>query len=69
MTRIAVERAGLDMLELAQRSVGLAGFQRKHPLERIMRDLGTYLRQPAPDKALIDAAAHILADDTPSHDL
>ena len=57
--RLAVERAGLDVLQLAQRSVGLQGFLRSHPLERLSRDLSTYLRQPAPDQALTTAATTI----------
>lgn len=61
LARLAVERAGLDVLQLAQRSVGLQGFLRGHPLERLSRDLGTYLRQPAPDRALTTAAGEILA--------
>ena len=60
LVRLAVERAGLDVLQLAQRSVGLQGFLRGHPLERLSRDLATYLRQPAPDYALATAAAEIL---------
>ena len=61
LARTAVERAALDSLELAQRSVGLAAFLRPNPLERICRDLATYLRQPAPDRALGVAAAEVLA--------
>ncbi|GJD50244.1 Acyl-CoA dehydrogenase, short-chain specific [Methylobacterium crusticola] len=61
LARLAVEQAGLDVLRLAQRSVGLQGFLREHPLERLSRDLATYLRQPAPDRALAQAAAEILA--------
>jgi hypothetical protein len=40
---------------------------RPAPLERIARDLATYLRQPAPDRALTEAAAWVLAaeDATP----
>ncbi len=60
LTRLAVERAGLDVLQLAQRSVGLQGFLRGHPLERLSRDLATYLRQPGPDGALTSAADEIL---------
>ena len=60
LARLAVEKAGLDVLQLAQRSVGLQGFLRTHPLERLTRDLATYLRQPAPDRALTGAAAEIL---------
>lgn len=66
LTRLAVERAGLDVLERAQRSVGLAGFLSPHPLERLARDLATYLRQPGPDRALTSAAAHVLAEARPA---
>jgi alkylation response protein AidB-like acyl-CoA dehydrogenase len=60
LARLAVERAGLDLMELVQRSVGLQGFMRPHPIERICRDLSTYLRQPAPDRALASAAGWML---------
>jgi alkylation response protein AidB-like acyl-CoA dehydrogenase len=66
LTRLAVERAGLDVLERAHRSVGLAGFLSPHPLERLARDLATYLRQPGPDRALTSAAAHVLGDARPA---
>ncbi len=61
LARLAVERAGLDVLQLAQRSVGLQGFLRGHPLERLSRDLATYLRQPSPDRALTTAASEIMS--------
>jgi alkylation response protein AidB-like acyl-CoA dehydrogenase len=61
LARLAVERAALDAIELVQRSVGLAAFLRPAPMERIARDLATYLRQPAPDRALGEAAARLLA--------
>ena len=57
LARIAVETACLDALRLAQRSLGLAAFVAPHPVERLARDLGTYLRQPAPDAVLLEAAA------------
>lgn len=60
LARLAVERAGLDVLQLAQRSVGLQGFLRPHSLERLSRDLATYLRQPGPDQALAAAAEETL---------
>lgn len=69
LARSAVERAGLDVLELAQRSVGLAGFHRSHPLEKLSRDLATYLRQPDPDGALDDASAFVLESSSPVADL
>ena len=67
LARGAVERAGLDVIELAQRSVGLAGFLETHPLERLVRDLATYLRQPAPDLALASAAGYVLDAEGPIH--
>ena len=57
LARIAVEQAGLDVLHLVQRSLGLAAFRQGHPAEALMRDLATYLRQPAPDETLTEAAA------------
>lgn len=57
LARLAVEAACLDAIRLAQRSLGLAAFAAPHPVERLARDLGTYLRQPAPDAVLLEAAA------------
>jgi alkylation response protein AidB-like acyl-CoA dehydrogenase len=59
--RIAIEAACLEALTLVERSVGLAAFLHPSPLERVRRDLATYLRQPAPDDVLCEAAAHIIA--------
>ena len=58
LARLAVETACLDALRLAQRSLGLAAFVQPNPVERLSRDLGTYLRQPAPDAVLLEAGAH-----------
>jgi alkylation response protein AidB-like acyl-CoA dehydrogenase len=69
LARLAVERASLDLLELIHRSVGLQGFMRPHPIERISRDLATYLRQPGPDRALTSAASYVLECDAQSSDL
>ncbi|ACK52479.1 acyl-CoA dehydrogenase domain protein [Methylocella silvestris BL2] len=65
LARLAVERAGLEALELAHRSVGLAAFLRPHPIERLSRDLATYLRQPAPDEALCEAANFLVTSPRP----
>lgn len=64
LARGAVERAALDIIEAATRSVGLQALIRPHVLERVIRDLSTYLRQPGPDHALTSAAA--IALDLPS---
>jgi alkylation response protein AidB-like acyl-CoA dehydrogenase len=69
LARLAVERAGLDLMELAHRSVGLEGFIRTNPIERITRDLATYLRQPGPDRALTSAAAWVLEAEASASDL
>lgn len=61
LARIAVESACLDAMRHAQRAAGLAAMVRPNPIERLLRDLATYLRQPAPDEVLAVAAAHALA--------
>lgn len=58
LARIAVEQACLDAMRLAQRSIGFGAFLTTNPLERMLRDLATYLRQPAPDAVLTEAALH-----------
>jgi hypothetical protein len=54
--RIAVEQACLEVIPFVQRSLGLSGFSTGNPVERMMRDLATYLRQPAGDEILNQAA-------------
>ena len=60
LARTAVEAACLDAMRLIQRSLGLSAFVQGNPVERITRDLATYLRQPAPDEVLDEAAAYFL---------
>jgi alkylation response protein AidB-like acyl-CoA dehydrogenase len=69
LVRLAVEAAALELMQLVQRSVGLRAFLRPNPIERISRDLATYLRQPGPDRALTDAAAWVLAQPVTAQDL
>ena len=69
LARLAVEAAALELMQLVQRSVGLQAFLRPNPIERLSRDLATYLRQPGPDRALTDAAAWILAQPVGTQDL
>jgi alkylation response protein AidB-like acyl-CoA dehydrogenase len=63
LTRSVVERAGLDAIEAAARSVGTRAFFEDHPLDQACRDLALYLRQPAPDRALDRAAEAFLKED------
>jgi alkylation response protein AidB-like acyl-CoA dehydrogenase len=65
LARLAVEACCVEAIRLAQRSVGLAAFLQPHPIERLCRDIGTYLRQPALDDVLAEAATHFLASTPP----
>ena len=67
LARRAVGDAALALLADAQRAVGLSAFLHPHPLERVMRDLQVYLRQPFPDAALDGAAARLLAREDGPH--
>ncbi|GLS23004.1 hypothetical protein GCM10007874_60240 [Labrys miyagiensis] len=69
VARGITERAALDIMETVQRGSGLPSFIRPSPLERIVRDLGTYLRQPMPDLAMADAARFALANAAPIKDM
>lgn len=60
LTRMVTERSALDVMEAVQRGVGLVSFIRPNPIERICRDLSTYLRQPVPDLAMNDGARAFL---------
>jgi alkylation response protein AidB-like acyl-CoA dehydrogenase len=60
LTRMTVERSALTVMEAVQRGIGLRAFVRPNEVERICRDLSTYLRQPAPDLAMSDAAKTFL---------
>jgi alkylation response protein AidB-like acyl-CoA dehydrogenase len=57
LARTAIEAATIDAMNFVQRSLGLAALLEPNPVERLIRDLSTYLRQPAPDEALTEAAA------------
>ena len=60
MTRTAIEKICLDMLQLAERCVGARGLLQPLPFERLHRDLTHYLRQPAPDGSLADVGRFVL---------
>jgi alkylation response protein AidB-like acyl-CoA dehydrogenase len=57
LARNAFERATLEVIAAAEKAVGLKALMRPNPLERVIRDLATYLRQPALDASLLAAAA------------
>lgn len=57
LARNAFEMAALRLIALTQKAIGLKAFMRPNPMERIIRDLTTYMRQPALDLSLSSAAA------------
>ncbi len=69
MTRSAIEQICLQVIQLTERSVGARGLLPPNPIERIIRDLTLYLRQPAPDAALANVGAYVLNSTVPVHAL
>lgn len=61
MTRLAMERIALNVMERVTRGVGARGLLEPAPFAKTLRDLTMYLRQPAPDQALADAGKHFLS--------
>ena len=61
LARNAFEDAALQVVQLAQKAIGLKAFMRPNPMERLVRDLTTYLRQPALDVSLMSAASFHLS--------
>ena len=61
MARTAIERGALDTLERAIRTVGAHGMVEPLPFAGLFRDLQMYLRQPAPDAALMRVADRAFA--------
>lgn len=62
MVRTAVEQICMDTIALCERCVGTRGLLPPNPMERIIRDLTLYLRQPAFDAALANVGQYALAN-------
>ena len=62
MTRVAIEDSCVRAIQLVERSVGARGLLRPWPFARIIADLSTYIRQPAPDAVLADVGAFNFED-------
>ena len=52
MARTVIEQICMDIIQLCERSIGTRGLLPPHPMERIIRDLTLYLRQPGFDATL-----------------
>ncbi len=69
MTRTAIEQICIDMMRWCERSIGTRGLMPPHPMERIIRDLTLYLRQPAYDAAITSIGQYVLSESTPANSL
>ncbi|SFH80430.1 acyl-CoA dehydrogenase family protein [Halpernia frigidisoli] len=69
MTRTAIEKICTEVMMLCQKCVGARGLNNPYHFERIIRDLNTYLRQPAPDASLADVGKYILNKENKTEDL
>lgn len=69
MVRTAIEQICMDVIQLCERTVGTRGLLPPHPIERIIRDLTLYLRQPVFDLALGSVGQYTLSETTSANDL
>ncbi len=63
MVRTAIEQIGMQAIQLCARSVGTRGLLPPHSIERIIRDLTLYLRQPAFDASIASVGQYVLKTD------
>lgn len=69
MVRTAIEQICMEVMQLCERSVGTRGLLPPHPMERMIRDLTLYLRQPAFDAALAAPGQYALRQSVPASEL
>ena len=69
MVRTAIEQICMDTIQLSQRSIGTLGLLPPEPMERIIRDLTLYLRQPAFDIAVTDVGKYVLSQTERANEL
>ncbi len=69
MVRTVIEQICIDIMQMCERSVGTRGLLPPNPMERIIRDLTLYLRQPAFDAALSSVGQYVLGESNPAHSL
>lgn len=69
MVRTAVEKIGIEVMQLAERCVGARGLLPPQPFSRLHADLTMYLRQPAPDAALASVGHYVGQAKSDSHAL
>lgn len=69
MVRTAIEQICMDVIQLCERCVGTRGLLPPNPMERIIRDLTLYLRQPVFDAALGTVGQYALSQSAPASSL
>jgi alkylation response protein AidB-like acyl-CoA dehydrogenase len=69
MVRTAIEQICMEVMQLSERSIGTQGLLPPHPMERIIRDLTLYLRQPAFDASLTGVGEYVLSRQEPAREL
>ena len=69
MVRSEIEKICMEVIQACERSVGTRGLLPPTPIERIIRDLTLYLRQPAFDAALADVGQYVLTHPTAAQNL
>jgi alkylation response protein AidB-like acyl-CoA dehydrogenase len=65
MARTAIEQICMDVIQLCERSVGTRGLMPPHSMDRIIRDLKLYLRQPGFDATLQSTGHFALSHSNP----
>jgi alkylation response protein AidB-like acyl-CoA dehydrogenase len=65
MSRTAIEQICMDVIQLCERSVGTRGLMPPHSMDRIIRDLTLYLRQPGFDATLQSTGSFALSHSNP----
>ena len=63
LAREATERACLEVIDLAERALGMLAYAETTPVDRIRRDLSLFLRQAAPDAKRMRAAEALVKRD------
>lgn len=69
MVRTAIEQICMNVIQLCERCVGTRGLLPPNPIERVIRDLSLYLRQPAFDAAIANVGQYALANEKPASSL
>lgn len=68
MVRTAIDEICTKVMALCQKCIGARGLNKPYHFERIIRDLNTYLRQPAPDYTLQEVGRFAIEKGKPENE-